>query len=97
MPMNIKTQRTDAISNQQVISLFDDSTLVYEPILFFGYEKNRMGDILNPRLVYIDESQVQWLITDELVSVTRFLDNKVEETTVLPKLKPTVVKKASGQ
>ena len=97
MPMNIKTQRTDAISNQQVMPLFDDSTLVYEPILFFGYEKNRIGEILNPRLVYIDESQVQWVINDDSVSVTRFLNTKEEETTVLPKLKPTVAKKASGQ
>lgn len=97
MPMNIKTQRTDAISNQQVMSLFDDSTLVYEPILFFGYEKSRIGEILNPRLIYIDESQVKWIITDEAVSVTRFLNTKEEETTVLPKLKKTVAQKASGQ
>lgn len=97
MPMNIKTQRTDAISNQQVMSLFDDASLVYEPILFFGYEKSRMGEILNPRLVYIDESQVQWVITDDAMRVTKFLNTKDEETTVLPKLKQTVAKKASGQ
>ena len=90
LPMNIQTKRVDAIANQQVLSLFDDSTMVYEPILFFGYEKNRLGEILNPRLTYIDEQKIKWLITEEMAEgvIKRIAITHNEEELVLPKLKP---------
>lgn len=63
-PMNIKTKIVSAINSQLSLSLFDDQTFVQDPILFFGYQKNKFGDISEPKLVYIDHNQVQWTITE---------------------------------
>lgn len=62
LPMNVKTFLVDAIANQQQLSLFNDAFEVVDPIVFFGYRKDKFGNILNPKLVYIDENQVRWVI-----------------------------------
>jgi hypothetical protein len=68
-PMNIKTHYAVAIENQKQLNLFEESSAdMFEPILFFGYKKDRFGDITDPRLVYIDESRIKWMITDTAVS-----------------------------
>ena len=63
MPMNIKTQHTTSIANQLQLPLFGESTATINPIVFFGYKKSKLGEILDPKLVYIDEEKLQWTIT----------------------------------
>lgn len=98
-PMNIETKSATAISEQLLLSLFSDSMDVFEPILFFGYQKNSLGLISNPKLVYIDEDKIKWVINGESVTTTKTLLFTVEqeEDTVLPKLKKKPSKKASGE
>lgn len=70
MPMNIPTRFSSSIQNQEqgnLFDVFDDGT---EPILFFGYNKNRFGEIINPKLVYIDESKVKWTIPESDISTS---------------------------
>lgn len=62
MPMNVKTVLSDAIANQLQYSLFNDSPEVADPIVFFGYRKDKFGNITSPKLVYIDENHVKWVI-----------------------------------
>ena len=62
MPMNVKTVLSDAITNQLQYSLFNDSPEVADPIVFFGYRKDKFGNITSPKLVYIDENHVKWVI-----------------------------------
>lgn len=64
MPMNIRTKMTDSIENQEQGTLFHDDDDVKAPILFFGYKKNRFGEIVDPKIVYIDEGRVKWNITE---------------------------------
>ena len=64
-PMNIKTHNDDAIRNQAQMSLFDGEYDKTSPILYFGYQKSRMGELSDPKLVYIDEDKVEWIITDD--------------------------------
>lgn len=66
-PMNVKTKNTVAIGNQMQLSLFEDED-VSDPVLFFGYRINSIGEIISPKLVFIDEDQVKWQITmDDIV------------------------------
>ncbi len=83
MPMNIKTSHTLAISNQMQTSLFDNESISVDPILFFGYRKDKTGRIFDPKLVYIDENKIQWTLT-----------NVNEEVTVTPSLITPKVEKA---
>lgn len=69
MPMNVRTKLVDAIANQLQLSLFDDYPEVIDPIVFFGYQKDKVGGITNPKLVYIDENQVRWGIDEAEVKV----------------------------
>ena len=91
--MNIKTKSVTAISQQLSIPLFDDTTFVAEPILFFGYNKDSFGRIINPKLVYIDEDQVKWEINKDNVSTTKTISIPKEEKVAMPKLRTEVVKK----
>lgn len=70
MPMNIPTRFSSSIQNQEqghLFDMYDDGT---EPILFFGYNKSRFGEIINPKLVYIDENKVKWTILEHDIFVT---------------------------
>lgn len=63
LPMNIKTINVQSILNQnQVLDLFADTDYNDEPILYFGYQKNRFGDYINPQLIYIDEGEIKFSI-----------------------------------
>lgn len=93
LPMNIKTKSVNAISQQLSISLFDDYSFVAEPILFFGYIKDKFGLISNPKLVYIDEDQIKWEITRENISVMNTISISKEENLAMPKLRSELIKK----
>lgn len=66
-PSNIKTKHVNTVSNQLALPLFSDEDAYTEPILFFGYSKDKQGEISSPRVVYIDEDQVKWIITENEV------------------------------
>lgn len=100
LPMNIKTVNSQAISNQLSLPLFGNTTYVEEPILFFGYRKDKFGIINNPKLVYVDDSKVRWIITSDNVEITETTTyTKLESTTESypePKLKKSNQKKKTG-
>jgi hypothetical protein len=66
-PMNIKTRFSESIANQKQFELFDDSFGIVEPIIFFGYKKDRFGVIGDMKLVYIDENSVGWTVTEDRI------------------------------
>jgi len=68
MPMNIKTGSTNAINNQLSYSLFPEELFQDEPILYFGYKKDRYGQIVEPKLVYVDDSKVRWTLDERDIS-----------------------------
>jgi len=76
-PMNIKTKSVHAISHQISLPLFNETNFVQEPILFFGYKKNSIGNISEPKLVYLDEERVKWIVTAD--------DVRIDKSIVLPK------------
>lgn len=67
-PSSIPTKFWTSISNQEQLSLFKDDTEVEEPILIFGYTKDRMGQIDNPRIIFYD-GEKKWSITREDVKL----------------------------
>lgn len=100
LPMNIKTNHTSLLENQQQRKLFDSSDDGSEPILYFGYNKNGLGEIINPKLVYIDEGKLQWQITEnDIVSNTNILSITGNEHATNRKvtLRSGVRKIASGE
>ncbi|WP_332030960.1 hypothetical protein [Kaistella sp.] len=84
-PMNIKTNFVQKIATQQqTLDLFTDSDYEDEPILFFGYQKSRTGDFVNPQVVYIDQGEVIFSITnDEGTSIIPIIDNQPVEPTLI--------------
>lgn len=63
-PMNIRTKNVQSMLNQnQTLSLFDETDHEEDPILYFGYQKNKFGEYTSPQLVYIDDSTVKFLIS----------------------------------
>lgn len=89
-PMNIKTMNVQSILNQsQVLDLFADSEYNEEPILYFGYQKNRYGQYTNPQLVYIDEDKINFTIreNDVEIQVPKQEEEFVSRVGVTPKLK----------
>lgn len=77
-PMNIKTKSVEAISNQLSLPLFNDTNFVEEPILFFGYKKNSIGIITEPKLVYLDEERVKWVVTIDDVEIEKAIEQPVK-------------------
>ncbi|WP_235299741.1 hypothetical protein [Portibacter marinus] len=73
-PMNIPTGLSMAINNQHSLSLFNDNTFKYEPLLFFGYRKDKLGRLSDPKIVYIDEGRMKWTIDAYDVS-TQFVQS----------------------
>ncbi len=90
-PMNIKTLSVQSILNQnQVLDLFADSDYEDEPILYFGYQKNRFGQFVNPQLVYIDDSEINFTINEKDMEVTipdSSEKQRSQNDEVVPKLK----------
>ena len=101
MPMNIKTSHATAISNQMQTSLFENERVSINPILIFGYKKDKLGGIFDPKLVYIDEEQVQWTLTEDFVQNNENIKrlSKVSIEKAMPKLKENFkeIKKTSNQ
>lgn len=88
MPMNINTNFSSAISNQFTMSLFDEGTTSIDPILFFGYKKDKLGNITEPKLVYIDYNTPQWIITEENIDL--FSENKIISVESIEKAMPKI-------
>lgn len=84
-PTYIKSMTTDAILNQNQLSLFEDEEGIEEPILFFGYTKDEFGTVSDPRIVYYDNG-VQWMITENDFKMKQIAIEQ-ENTTVPVSLK----------
>lgn len=87
MPMNVKTFLSDVIANQLQYSLFNDSPEVADPIVFFGYRKDKFGNITSPKLVYIDENLVKWVIDNNDIKVASTMSIIEENSGDLLKIK----------
>jgi hypothetical protein len=97
-PMNIKTVNVQSILNQnQVLDLFADSDYNDEPILYFGYQKNRFNEYVNPQLIYIDENEIKFSISaDDMDSGLYVAKTDDKPVGVSPTLKNnTNIKKAN--
>ena len=70
-PMNIKTKSVKAISNQLSLPLFNNVDFVEEPILFFGYKKNALGVVSQPKLAYLDEERVEWIVSANDIKIDK--------------------------
>lgn len=93
MPMNIRTKIVESISFQMMSSLFEGMNSVEEPILYFGYKKDRIGNLIHPQLVYIDENQIKWTIAESDITTREFhVLEKASETIATPKIRSTVLK-----
>ncbi len=87
-PMNIKTLSIDSILNQNLqLNLFSETNHTNEPILYFGYQKNRFGNFVNPQLIYIDESKKQFSIDETDFEIRLPNNDSIELAEVKPKLK----------
>ncbi|MDN3593453.1 hypothetical protein [Zunongwangia endophytica] len=98
-PMNIKTKHVNTISNQLSLSLFDNDVYQDDPILFFGYKIDRMGEVFSPQIVYIDEDQVKWIVSEsDVTSVETLFESKNSNKSVNVSVKEQLVRrKASNQ
>lgn len=97
LPMNIKTQSVNAISNQLALSLFNESNYTIEPILFFGYRKDKFGHIFEPKLIYIDDSKLKWTLEYDSINTTIVNTIKTEINDYPePKLKKKSQKRQTG-
>lgn len=100
-PMNIQTVKVQSILNQnQALDLFSESDYSDSPILYFGYEKNKIGENVNPRLVYIDDGDIKFTIGHDDIQLELSLTNETvvnnEQIEVRPKLKENnALKKAN--
>ena len=94
MPMHIDSKVYQAIENQMQGTLFARNDDFFEPILFFGYQKDKFGELKDPKLVYIDEFKVKWEITSNDVILKRQVENM--DTVTMPNnnsmsIKPNVI------
>lgn len=99
MPMNIKTKHVNSISNQLSLPMFNSEVYQDDPIFFFGYKTDRMGEIVSPQVVYIDENQVKWVVTENDVTSTEALfEPNTQDNSVKVSLKEQLVRrKASNE
>lgn len=98
-PMNIKTRHVNTISNQLSLSLFNSEVYQDDPILFFGYKIDKMGEVFSPQIVYIDEDQVKWIVSENDVTMSENLfESKKTNNKVKVSVKEELVRrKASNQ
>lgn len=64
-PMNIRTKLSSSIENQLQGNLFGNEEDGTSPIIFFGYSKSPIGEMIRPRIVYIDEECIKWTIEEK--------------------------------
>ena len=89
-PAYIPTILSESILNQGVLPLFNDDFSL-EPILIFGFTKDKYGCISNPRIVYYD-GEPQWEI-NESDTLTFFKLSEQTETKIEVKIKTKERKK----
>ncbi|MCG8206013.1 hypothetical protein [Tenacibaculum finnmarkense] len=99
MPMNIKTKHVNTISNQLSLPMFDNEVYQDDPILFFGYKIDRMGEIVSPEVVYIDENQVKWIVAEnDVIAIKTLFKPNTQNNTVKVSIKEQLVRrKASNE
>mgnify|MGYP006943151397 CR=1 FL=1 len=68
-PMNIKTINSKSILAQNIVLELFSKAETEEPILFFGYKKNKFGVYCDPQIVYIDEGTIQFTITESDIQI----------------------------
>ena len=91
LPMNITTTNVQSILNQnKTLDLFADSVYSEDPILYFGYQKTKLGELVNPQLIYIDEEQIKFSIGENEFGYVRTLDFNPVQTGATPRLKTKV-------
>lgn len=61
--MNVRTGNVNSINDQLTLDLFGDSN-TNNPILFFGYKTDKLGNFVEPQIIYIDEGYVKFCITE---------------------------------
>ena len=70
MPMNIKTINTYLINNQAEGNIFGENDNGSSPIVYFGYSKDKLGELTRPRLVYVDDEKIKWEIDESRITPT---------------------------
>ena len=78
------------------LDLFTESDYNDEPILYFGYQKNRIGEFVNPQLIYIDEGNIEFAINQSDIQMTfdmTITNVNTDIVEVKPKLKENNVLK----
>lgn len=87
-PMNAWTKNVQRISDQQQLDLFSTSNY-YDPILFFGYQEDKLGVYGNPQINYIDEGILKFSINLLENGDTVMTEEGIQpiETSVGPRLK----------
>jgi hypothetical protein len=61
-PMNSKSIRDDAIRNQEQGNLFGDEYDGTKPILYLGYQRDKLKQFCNLQIVYLDECKKMFAI-----------------------------------
>jgi hypothetical protein len=86
-PSYISTRLSNTILSQGQCELFDgEESAKREPLLIFGYTKDRFGNLTNPRIVYFDEEPVWEIVPSDFASALPNMDS-VEYIEVKPKRK----------
>lgn len=86
-PSYISTRLSNTILSQGQCELFDgEESAKREPLLIFGYTKDRFGNLTNPRIVYFDEEPVWEIVPSDFAPALPNMDS-VEYIEVKPKRK----------
>lgn len=91
-PSYVPTILSDAIQNQEQVSLFSDNSKIEEPILIFGYSRSRAGEVVDPRIVYFD-GEAKWVLYLENAASLQTA-SRDELLNVEVKLKKSEIRKA---
>lgn len=69
-PSYVPTILSDKILTQSSASLFDDEdeAAKAEPVLIFGYTRNKVGEFVDPRIVYFKGSPIWVIAADDVMA-----------------------------
>lgn len=70
-PMNVRTGNVNSINDQLTLDLFGDSN-TNNPILFFGYKVDKLGNFVEPQIIYIDEGVIKFCISENDIINLKF-------------------------